>query len=217
MLKQVSGIVIVGIIIASVLISGKVDLHFNHHLSLPKVNQHLIKTTGLIFKTTHIHVSNEFRNTDSVREIVKVLQEANKTDTIIFHIAGIGGEVETVQYIINNVKESEAYIIMIVEAPSYSAHAYLAASGDKLKMLPGTYLMFHTSSAYGQDCKKYTGQDRKVSNMEHCERFMKAHLTLLHQFLKSISFLTLAEKQEITSGHSVYISAAEYNKRTAKF
>lgn len=172
---------------------------------------------SVIFPTHKIYeitLGDEIKDQDPiVKEAIKVLQHANSGDTVIFHISGYGGDLQTAIWLINNIKITKAHTIMSVEGPSYSAHAYIAASGNELKIAPYTYLMFHTSSGYGIDCSVQTGTDRTVSNVEHCEAMLKYHLGLTNQYIDSISFLTPAEKDRIETGHDVYITSGDYYAR----
>lgn len=213
---------IAAIIMALVLLSGKAEINLQHHLNLPAelANKSTIEVVYPHFfstrKVVHIRVSSEFKGTDTVKDIARALQEAQSKDTVVFHIVGVGGRVDTVMYLISSVRATLAHTIMIVEGPSYSGHAYLAAAGDELHILSYGFLMYHTSSGYGEKCKKEKGNDRTVPNSEHCLAFMSNHLKEVNRYLNSISFLTEQEKVRIETGHDVYITAAEYHKRTGE-
>ncbi len=221
----VSSVVVAAAIMASALLSGKIEINLQHHLSLPAEfsNKAAIEVTEKrsFFadyfnpeRVIHVRVGAEFKGIDSVREIGRILQDADENDTVIFHIAGNGGEVDTVMYLISNVKASKARTVMIVEGPSYSGHAYLAAAGDELRVLQYGFMMFHTSSAYGKDCSKEKGFDRTVPNKIHCQAFLDNHLKETTAFLNTVTFLTTLEKELIESGYDVYITSQEYHKRT---
>lgn len=181
-------------------------------------------------KPTYIDVRyvSEIKGYDENQGVAKILQEAKSNDVIRFHIAGYGGEVDTVYYLIDNIKQSKAKVIMIVEAPSYSGHAYLATQGSKLVMAPYSLLMFHIDSAYNIDCsqpivknpedKEDTGydpkgKDRGITNQESCQNLKDQKLIMINKLINNISFLTQKEKQDIEQGKEVYITADEYNKR----
>lgn len=211
------------LIMAGALLSGKVEINLQHHAHLPTEfsNKSTIEVTtprGIFdnwfntHRVIHIRTSSEFKGTDTVKDIAKILQEADSNDIVIFHIVGVGGQVDTVMYLINNIKASKAKVIMSVEGPSYSGHAYLATVGDELIMMTNSYLMFHTSSGYGTDCSKATGYDRTVPNTEHCQDFMDNHLYLANKMIDGIKILTPYEKERIKTGHDVYITADDYNK-----
>jgi membrane-bound ClpP family serine protease len=215
-------IIIASLILGTVLMSGLAEIHLVHKPLLPDIitQNEVISVTdksnalGLLGgKQIDIRLPSEIKGLDTVRPILRKLQEASRLDTVIFHLAGYGGEVDTVMTLINNIKSSKAEVIMVVEAPVYSGHAYLAISGSKLVMLPYSSLMFHTTSALGMDCSKAQGTDRTVSNVEHCEMFFGNHFYLVNRMILDFLLLTPEEKVRIISGHDVYITADEYNKR----
>lgn len=226
MLKAItSSVLLAAIVMGSVMLSGNAEINLQHHLNLPPEleNKNIISSHySSVFdkllgrhKTTDVRLGSKIEELETVNNVVDVLNKANYGDTIIFHIEGYGGEVETVQYLISNIKETKAHTVMVVEAPSFSGHAYVAASGNELVMFPGTYLMYHTSSAYGHDCSKETGTDRTVPNSEHCLADMKYHLQSVNKLLESFSFLTLSEIKGLETGHDVYITSDEYYSRKA--
>jgi len=131
-------------------------------------------------------------------------------------LSGYGGEGFTMFQLINDIKKSKAYTVMIVEAPVFSAHAYLATSGRELIMLPYSFLMFHTMSGYGKDCTLEEGTDRTVSNVEHCQALMDTMNNLDNSFISDTPILTAEEKVQIMTGHDVYITPEVYKERARK-
>lgn len=208
--------IVAALIMGTVLLSGQGKINLIHHEVLPQVlaeQQIVTITKGIFSDRVDIRLPPEIKGEETIRPIIKVLQEVGRLDIVIFHLAGVGGEVETVFDLINNVHASKAHVIMLVEAPVYSGHAYLALNGDELIMLPYSSLMLHTSSAYGIDCTEKTGTDRTVPNQEHCQAFLDNHMKLINKVLSSVSVLTAAEIIQVMTGHDVYITADEYNKR----
>lgn len=209
-------IIVAALIMGTVILSGQGKMNLIHHEVLPQVlaeQQIVTITTGIIRNQIDIRLPSELKEEDTVRGVIKALQEAGPLDKVIFHMAGQGGEVETVELLINNIKACKAHVVMIVEAPVYSGHAYISLSGDELIMWPYSYLMLHTSSIYGHDCSLETGEDRTVSNTEHCQAFMDAHMALINKLLLNFKILTTQEVTSIMSGHDFYLSADQYNLR----
>lgn len=202
----------------ALLVMGLPTVHFEHHLNLPVFDKYEIveslKLSSHIYsKITDIRLNDTIAGENTVKNIVEVLKEAHKGDVVIFHLAGYGGEVETVYYIVNNIKSSKAHVIMSVEAPVYSGHAYLAVSGDELIMAPYTYLMFHTVSIYGQNCNSEKGTDRTVSNIEHCQIMYDNVMGLAQKFIINMPLLKASEKIDILTGHDVYLDSTEVQAR----
>lgn len=160
-----------------------------------------------------VFLDSQIGDPNTVEDIVNIYSTAKSGDTIIAHVSGPGGSVDTVFMIVNAIKTSKAHTIMIVEAPSYSGDAYIATQGNELFMKPYTYLMFHTSSALDIDCDSLIGLDRGVPLSEHCKVFKTTHLYEIDKLLDSISILTTAEKAYLKTGHDVYITSDEYANR----
>lgn len=146
-------------------------------------------------------------------DVVKILNSAEKGDIINFHLAGYGGEVESFIRLVNVVQHSKAHVKMIAESNVYSGHAYLAVSGNELEMRPYSYLMLHTSSGYGKDCSEEEGTDRTVPNSEHCQAFLNNHINEMNYLIDNIRILTVDEKNALKSGHDIYITSGDYQRR----
>lgn len=210
-------VIIAAIIMACALMSGMIDINFEHHLHLPpEISARNIVTehgTWLLGRTYDVTLAVELKNQNSVESIANILRNATDRDTVIFHISGYGGDGQAMFYLIDNIHSTKAHTIMSVEAPAYSAHAYLAVSGDELRMASYSFLMFHTLSSYGIDCSEMQGTDRTVSNVEHCQAMLD---TLNYEATKLIThtdLLTVEEKVRIETGHDVYITSDDYNLR----
>ncbi len=211
--------------VAAIAILGLSTVNINHHLNIPPEvkNPHQTYTTHFVdlnFPFVHtaynIQMADEIKGTDTVRNIDRILQTANKGDTVTFHLSGYGGQVETVNNIINNIRASKAYVTMSVEAPVYSGHAFLAVNGNAIKVGDQSFLMFHTSTMYNVDCKKETGVDRGMTNIEHCDVLKENHILLVNKMIFDSSVLTFSEKVAIASGKDVYLQGEEVNKRLNK-
>lgn len=200
-------------------------VNFYHHLSLPELDVHKITIhhTGFLWlnKTIDIRLNDEIKGSNSYKDVGQLLEDASSGDIIIFHLAGYGGDGQGLENLVNQLTLTKAYVIMSVEAPVYSAHAYLAVFGNELRMAPFSFLMFHTSSIYGINCSlpnplnenNPTGTDRTVSNQEHCQAMYDTSMKLFAYMLSQISLLTADEKQAISTGHDVYLLSGDVKQR----
>lgn len=195
--------------------SGLVNVNIDHWTHFPTAYSEVVTKDRGIFSTTyHINMKNEIKDTDSVKNILKVLQTATSRDTVVFHLAGYGGEVDTVADIVNNANASKAHIETRVEAPVYSGHAFLAVLLPNLKVEKYAYLMFHYSSILNfGGCADKEGYDRGVSNVEHCQMFVDAHIHMFNKLLDDSKYLTQEEKLSIMKGHDVYLHSEDIAKR----
>ena len=218
----------VGIAAIGVLVLGLGTVNIQHHLNVPdeaKSSASIHKShfwnldVPFIHERTDIQLADEIKGLDTVRLIDQELQQAKKGDKVVFHLAGYGGQLGAVYSMINNIQSTEADVEMDVEGPVYSGHAYLALSGKSLKIGNNAFIMLHSpadgdnNALKDTDCSKFTGFDRGVSKVEHCERMKTADMLLFTRMLMSLSYLTVQEVVDIYTGHSVYIDSSDINKR----
>lgn len=206
-----------------VAILGLATVNIQHHLTIPQeltgrdyvYPKQFINTTFPFIHTAYsIQYNQETHSLNSIRNVTKVLQEAKKGDTITFHLAGYGGEVETMYDLVNNIRKTKAKVIMEVEAPCYSGHAYLAVYGDELYISDFAYLMFHTSSEYNLDCTKEKGTDRGMINIEHCEALKNQDMRLFTAYIINSKILTSEEQVALMNGQDVYIDSRTVRQRS---
>src|SRR6185437_10265061 len=192
---------------------GIPGINVYHHVELPTINKYRIESNyqivPLLSKHYDIVLEDVVRGNIWYEDVGKVLRDANYGDTITFHLAGFGGQEDSMYLLINQIHGTKAEVTMSVEAPVYSAYAYLATSGDKLVMYPYTWLMFHFSSVLNTDCTTATGTDRGVSNVEHCNAFKNTVVAMGNVLVNSNKVLTAQEKERIKTGHDVYLPSNE--------
>lgn len=203
----------------TILVLGLGTVNIHHHLSLPNLNLHeIVKSNHLcllgICSTYDIYLNDEIKGTDKYKELVKTLQKASYGDKVVFHLAGYGGDSQGMWDIINNIQNTKARTVMMVEAPVYSAHAYIAVSGDELHMDKYSFLMFHTGSYFGMDCTKVKGQDRGHPASEKACVMLASFEILTERYLDTVKYLTLEQKALILKGNDIYLFAPELNHVT---
>lgn len=215
-----SGFALLLVTVFALNISNKQDI-LDGHIFKESANKDVVYVSTFvdykfpfIHKEFNIQMTQEIKDDESVRDIVRVLQIADKNDKVTFHLAGYGGSVETVYELINNIQNSKANVIMSVEAPVYSGHAYLASNKySTLKINPLAFLMFHTSTEYNEDCSKEIGSDRNMTNEEHCNIKKYNDMLLLNKEIQDSKYLTQQEKDLIRNGKDVYLQANEIENR----
>lgn len=208
-------ILLTAVIMALVLMSGKIDVNIEHRLHLPEINLDQTpifknSTYGIFNTKVDVYLKNTIKDMGSYYEVAHVINNLSKGDKVIFHLGGYGGDMLGLIQLQSSIAESKAEIIMLVEAPVFSAHAYLAITPNtKLIMMPNTFLMFHTVSTVNKDCSKETGTDRGVSNVEHCEALKGALMYVVDNIIDNAKLLTTQEKEAINTGHDVYIHSTD--------
>lgn len=203
----------VGIVALFALSSINVNLNLGTDYTKVLNPYGIVKVEGIFGSTYNIRLGDELGGSDTIAADITTVEQANTSDTIVFHIEGYGGSVDGLISLINAIKLSKAHIIMSVEGPSYSAYAVLATQGDELKMSEDSLLMFHTSSLVNVDCKKQPGEDRGVSNVKHCESYYNANMALWYKILSKIKILSGTDITEIESGDDVYLTPEQVNAR----
>ncbi len=190
-------------------------------------------SSNLIGTTYNVRLGAEMEGPDarSTQQIVNTLETAGRLDTVIFHIAGPGGNVDGMLNMINAVKLSKAHVIMSVEGPAYSAYAVVATQGDELRISDNALMMFHTTSLVNADCDTPIdptidpltggfdpgydpeGLDRGVANKIHCAAYKDANMNLANALRDKIKILTAVEKAQIKAGYDVYLTPEEVRER----
>lgn len=205
-------IIVTFLLIASITTSGLVKVNINHFMHIPLfddqtviVREHFSLLHMGEIRQVDVRLDDTINGTDTIKSVLKVLQEADSNTTITFHLAGYGGDVQSLYDLINNIQTTKATVIGIVEAPVHSAHAYLALAMPKLIIAKYSYLMLHSSTILNMDCSSELGTDRGVSNVEHCNAFKTANVALMIQLINDTPLLSNAEREELLSGHDVYI------------
>lgn len=151
-----------------------------------------------------IYLSENVESNFEYVKLLDTLRRVKKGDTVTMYLANYGGYCSTGFQIVNAIKECEAGVDVVVDAPCYSMAAILAVSGKSLKMNPGTFLMFHNYS--GGDYGK--GRERLDATVHYYDHF--------HKHLKEVvsPFLDKYELEQLRNDKDVYVDY--YDKDLAK-
>ncbi len=153
---------------------------------------------------TQYTIYDELDSFDDHEELFRDLRLASEDDEIMIRLITPGGRVDVGMALIHAIRNSAAYVKMVVEYPCYSMGALLALSGDGLEMYPDTFLMFHDYSGgmygKGNEMVLQTGATTKA---------LKGMLS------KAMSpFLTKREIASIFNGRDLYVHADQPDVRT---
>jgi len=197
--------VVVGLVMASIMgvFHAKVDLY--PHLSFVAQPPYELKCDSPIIggETCNVYMYDVIKDQDKYITLKEKLDTAGSNDEIIFHLGGFGGDAHTYLELYNHIKTSKATVTMKVEGHVYSAHAFLAISGDKLEVGDGVYLMFHDVQF-----------DPKYANDPGTLAFVAYFRTLLEKVAAN-GILTRDELDYMFAdpNHQLYIDAQEMKKR----
>jgi ATP-dependent protease ClpP protease subunit len=214
-------ILVTVLVMASVLMSGLVQIHFEHHVNLPSLDKSKITvhysvdtTLPFIHKTVDIRLDDSIRKINVYKDIADIIHNASPNTTIRIFLSGYGGNADGTMYIINSLVVTKAQVETHVVGSVYSAHAYIASLGKKIIMYPLSSLMFHDSSALNIDCSKHKGRDRGMSNEEHCKLFVENALNISMKMIMAVPILTIHEKTLILMGQDVYLTPEQLEGRS---
>jgi hypothetical protein len=191
-----------------------------HHIELPDIDKNRIVSSTkfslmppFIVTKTDITIEDGIYSPVWYKGVGRALREARLGDEVVFHLSGHGGDVDTLLQLVNQVKQSSAVVTMSIEAPVYSAHAYLALFGDRIVMGKYSFLMFHFSSILDLDCSTQKGLDRGQPRKEKCEQYKLANIQVVNKLLLDAPILNPQEKAAIGHGGDVYISYEDLKTR----
>jgi ATP-dependent protease ClpP protease subunit len=132
-------------------------------------------------------------------DLFNVLRCVHIGDKINFYLNNKGGDVDTTEQIIVEMKNSAAPVHVFVRSNCYSAGAILAVAGTSLTIAPKAYLMFHN----------YTSSvEEKGLALKDFLRHQDAHYKELLE-LYCRPFLTNKEIETILSDNDVYIKQSD--------
>lgn len=214
---------VIAIVVASVLLSNKAGVNLTHHHNLPQlIQKNKVYCSGVIFKHCSVRLTTEIGPRETYQDVLQLLSDASRFDTITFYLSGNGGQVHSLIQLVNGIKHTKAHTIAVVEGDVYSAHADLAIAMDELVVGRFVNFIFHRSSAYGQHavCDKAKGQQDRMQDLEQkCKDYLEAHLRVDAQLIRVQlgRYLTPDEIERVLDGEDVIINGDVMASRTAAY
>ncbi len=142
-----------------------------------------------------VYIGSAFEDDSKYFELFTTLRYAQKGDHIRVYLSSVGGHAHTAFRLSQVVKESPAWVTMVVDGPCYSGGAMVALAGDGLLMRPHTFLMFHNWHA--EVAEKGAAF---VSRIENENRHVREAYKRI-----GTPFLTDKEFNDIVNDRDVYI------------
>ena len=176
-------------------------------------------TSACTKDTCHIYLSTNIGMPEDYSNLIAGLDLARKGDKFIFHIAGNGGTVKGTMAIIRAIQRTKATVVGIVEGPAYSGHGYIALAMPKLRATDPSFVMIHTTSAFGEMQKvcesrkgrKDRGQDAYIKCVTQYRLAIWYTSSNIVKLMKHI--FSKNELKAILIGHDLYITSDELNLR----
>lgn len=140
-------------------------------------------------------------NTIYYQKLFELLRSVDKTDIVEIYMSNKGGDVETADHIVEEIKRCKAKTVSYVRSNCYSAGAIIAVSTNQLVMAKNRYLMFHHYSG-GIEGKGFE-QETSMKN------FNKFWLSILKSTCQP--FLTDLEVSTILKDNDIYVCESDRN------
>lgn len=176
----------------------------------------------------HVYFSDTISSPGDYTQLAKQLETATAETVIHIHLAGYGGQADTIYYLSNLINKSKAQVITDVEGNVMSAHAAIAMSGKVINVSPDTYFLFHYPAVVNPVTKEYVplkdicgllkGKDRGILNSENCYAEDSIENKLANRFFttKVAPYLTKEEIKAYYEGRQVLILGNDMAFRLAR-
>lgn len=153
------------------------------------------------YKSACFTLYDEIESFGDYTDLLKWLYTAEKGEIMQLLLNSPGGRCDVGDSIIRAIKESNAFVKCVVEAPCYSMASLIALAGDALEFKENTYLMFHHYNTM------YWGKGAEIE-LQH-----KAEYENLNKHLKSVCMPFLTEKEcgKIIAGEDFYVKDSDAN------
>lgn len=166
---------------------------------LLETDEYIVSCKKKVVSVFDVYLSTNVEPSEKYLGLADIFRSASKNDKVVVHLANSGGSCHGCIFLVNAMRDCEAPIDVIVEAPCYSAGACLALAGNSLEMRPNTFLMFHNyASVTGGK-----GAELKMS-IHNAEKWIHTYFKDIHS-----PFLTDAEIKMIENDKDVYVHAGE--------
>lgn len=157
-------------------------------------------------QTIIIDIDTEFDSPQTFREIIRVIEQARKVDTLILKINSHGGRTDSAQAIYVALLETQAKTIAKI-ITAYSSGSIVAMACDELKPTPHCTMMIHNASG---------GAWGKIGDMKTQSTFMENHFKKWFNELYS-GFLSSEEIEDVFKGQDIWLREEDINKRLLKW
>ena len=152
------------------------------------------------------YISGELQSPMAYAEMLYTLRTASETDVIYLHLNTPGGNFDTGLQIINNMRDSSARVVTVLEARAFSMGALIFLAGDDLYVHDNCQLMFHN----------YSGSFIGKGNEQHAQ--ILAVGKWFEKVMKRIChpFLTNEEIEVILQGGDLWLDSDAIRKRLSQ-
>lgn len=170
-----------------------------------------IEERGVGNKTYNVYLGSTIQQIDAYLPLLNIIDSADEKAVIHIHLAGDGGDADTLFMLANSLLNSKAKVIITLEGSVYSAHAILDFVADELRIPDYGLMMLHRISIYGKEseCDDLGDKtDRTQSVKQKCIDSIIEYTKIGDEFFVRNIVPILGEQitLEILKGFDVYIS-----------
>lgn len=200
---------------------GAEDLDFRQRPIAVLTCESKIAPTKINTKFCDLYLSATIEEPNFYWNVSREIRPLNPQDTLMIHLAGNGGSVEGLIYLLNAIKYSKVKTIGSLEGSVASAHTALLISCDEIKLAGNGYLLFHAISWLNMTediCAQRTGKDRGIANYTKCVENSKTigsyYASIFDKY--STKYLTKEEIKKYYEGHDIILTSEEFKQRLKK-
>lgn len=148
-----------------------------------------------------VYLGSSIGSSSDYIKLYRLLDQADTTDEVLFDLNNGGGSCSTGLQLINHIRRSKATVTMHITGEVCSMAAIIALTGDKIKISPNTYFMFHNYSL-----TMFGGM--KGNELKTMSNFYQENMhNILVEYGRKL--LTEEEIEQIYNDKDVYISAED--------
>jgi len=176
-----------------------------------------LRHTWVYKQSYDLFLNNSIYTEDEYFDLNRALIRDNisSSDTIYLHLAGNGGFISGMTYLVAVLKQTGATIIPVIDGNISSCHAVLALSFDKAPMIKSYgYAYFHAVSSTNEEenicrrrCLGEPPTDRGIDNYTKCVQDEKTMTNIDNDFFNQAMKKVLSEKEmaNIKLGYEVIV------------
>jgi len=124
--------VLCALIMACTLMSGKVLINFKHSPELPKLTNTELECNYWSTEC-HIYLQDSIVAVDHYIELAQKLGKVPSNSNIVLHLAGSGGYLEGMQYIISRLRDLKLHTTVVVDGNLSDEHAFLSLAFNNIR------------------------------------------------------------------------------------
>lgn len=153
-----------------------------------------------------VHIDTEFVNPSFYRNVIEMMDSATEDDMIVFKINSPGGQLSSLQSLIESLKSTEAHTVAVLIGECASAASIFSMYCNSVVVTDSANMLAHHVS--------YSTGGKGADIVSHVQHMAKISEKLMHDAYKH--FLNDSEIADIIAGKEMYMDADEIRHRFAK-